>query len=160
MNLVLKRTSPTHHTLTVLEGDRREVVTLETKTYLYHDLLHFAIETEAGLVDSFYGKLARGVGYEELSLPEMPTGGAQRDEGLMTERIVGVMTGALRGDASASDAVSALENLLRASGETAPEWWNESFVLRIKERMRRLLGEWNGTPFGSEMRLVYPIPPD
>ena len=46
-------------------------------------------------------------------------------------------------------------NLLSASGEKIPEWFTEEFVERIKERMRKLVGQWNGTPFGSEMTLQF-----
>jgi hypothetical protein len=94
LGIVLKKVSPTHHAFTmVFEGGGKETVELETKTYLYHDLLHFAVESEAGLSDSFYGRLLKGYRYDELSLPEMPTLASGGDhEGLMTERIVGLMT--------------------------------------------------------------------
>lgn len=157
LTIELKKISPTHHAFTLLfEGGGKETVQLETRVYLYHDLLHFAVESEAELTDSFYGRLLKGYRYEDLALPEMSVAasGGER-EGLMTERIVGVMTGVLKHNASPTQAVASLNNLLSASGDTIPLWFTEDFVVRIKERMRRLEGEWNGTPFGESMSLRF-----
>jgi hypothetical protein len=75
----------------------------------------------------------------------------------MTECMVGVMTGMLKSDAPASLAIESAENLLHASGEALPEWFTEDLVVRVKERMRRLEGEWKGTPFGSTMTLAFEV---
>ena len=40
-----------------------EVLEMETRSLLTHDLAHFAVETEAGLGDGFYGRLARAGSY-------------------------------------------------------------------------------------------------
>jgi hypothetical protein len=74
---------------------------------------------------------------------------------MMTERIVGVMTGVLKANASAGAAIGALHNLLAASGETMPIWFTEEYVECVRERMRKLEGEWKGTPFGIEMQLLF-----
>lgn len=56
LKIALKKVSPIHHAFTLLfDGGGKETVQLETKTYFYHDLLHFAVESEAKLTDSFYG---------------------------------------------------------------------------------------------------------
>jgi hypothetical protein len=159
MQIALKKVSPTHHAFTLLfAGGGKETTQLETKTYLYHDLLHFAVESEAKLTDAFYGRLAKGYRYEELALPEMPVAKNGGDsEGLMAERVVGLMTGVLKHDATAHEAVAGLLNLLSASGEELPIWFTEDFALRVKERMRALMGEWNSTPFGEEMRYDFTI---
>jgi hypothetical protein len=159
LGIVMKKVSPTHHAFTmVFEGGGKETVELETKTYLYHDLLHFAVESEAGLSDSFYGRLLKGYRYDELSLPEMPTLASGGDhEGLMTERIVGLMTGVLRHDSGPEEAMHGLDNLLSASGDNIPVWFTADFVLKVKERMRKLEGEWKGTPFGESMTLEFVV---
>jgi hypothetical protein len=119
-------------------------------------MLHFAVESEANLKDSFYGRLQKGYRYDELALPEMEVArGGGNDEGLMTERVVGLMTGVLKHNADASAAVQGLNNLLAASGEAVPEWFGETFVANVKERMRKLEGEWNGTPFGETMTMEF-----
>ncbi len=46
----LTRISPTHHTFAYVGANGTEhALKLETKTYLFHDLLHFAVESEAKL---------------------------------------------------------------------------------------------------------------
>ncbi len=57
----LTRISPTRHTLAYTLADGTgATLPLETKSLLFHDLLHYAVETEAGLTESFYGSLAKG----------------------------------------------------------------------------------------------------
>ena len=63
--LIIKFTnvSPTRHRFEMIREDgSREQADLETKTFLFHDLLHFAVESEAFLADSFYGKLLKEIG--------------------------------------------------------------------------------------------------
>lgn len=157
--VTLTNISPTHHRFACMREDgSREAAELETKSFLYHDLLHFAVESEAFLGDSFYGKLLKGTSYRELSERKMEaTPLTEGKEIMMTERVVGVMTGVLQSDASSEAALSSLRNLLSASGERFPEWFTEDFVLHVKERMRRLLGEWEGTPFGATMTLEFSV---
>lgn len=155
--ITLTNVSPTHHRFACMSDDGlREEAELETKTYLYHDLLHFAVESEAFLADSFYGKLLKGESYRSLSERKMEA--AVLTEGkeiMMTERVVGVMTGVLQSDASPEVAIESLRNLLSASGERFPQWFTGDFVIQVKERMRKLWGEWQGTPFGETMTLEF-----
>lgn len=157
LNVELTKTSPTHHRFRIVRANGEvEFALLETKTYLFHDLLHFALESEAKLGYSFYGKLALGLRYAELTQPEIFTSDLlAEDEAAMTERIVGVMTGVLKSDARLSDAIASLADLLGASGNTFPRWFTEEFVINVKERMRKLEGKWKGTPFGSTMVLSF-----
>lgn len=157
LRIELKKVSPTHHAFTLLfDGGGKETVQLESKTYFFHDLLHYAIESEAGLTDSFYGRLLKGYRYEDLAIPEMSVAASGGEhEGLQTERIVGVMTGVLKHDASPQEALLGLDNLLSASGDVVPEWFTEAFVTRVKERMRKLEGEWKGTLFGESMTMEF-----
>jgi hypothetical protein len=73
---------------------------METRGLLRHDLLHYAVESEAGLRGSFFGILEKVGGYEELSIAG---GAALGGEIAITERVVGALTGALGGDAAGRD---------------------------------------------------------
>ncbi|RYD92308.1 MAG: hypothetical protein EOP61_25810, partial [Sphingomonadales bacterium] len=42
-----------------------EALEFETRSYLLHDFVHFAVEMEAGLQSGFYGQLARGGVYDD-----------------------------------------------------------------------------------------------
>src|SRR4051794_7175273 len=96
LTIRLTRISPTHHRFEYRRRDGTgEAVEMETGSLLVHDLLHFAVESEAGLRGSFYGLLAKVGGYEELQV----TGGASLGgEIAITERVVGPLTGALKDD--------------------------------------------------------------
>ena len=149
----LTRISPTHHSFAYIRPDGTgESLELETKSFLFHDLLHFAVETEAGLQHSFYGNLAKSSSYATLA--DM-NGEAEGEIG-MTERIVGGLTGFLKKDTDAATFISLMANMLQATSESLPAWLTEDFLMRVKERMRRLQGEWNATPFGSTMTLNFP----
>ncbi len=70
MIVKLTKISPTHHRFEYVRADGTgEKLELETKTFLYHDLLHFAVESEAGLKNSFYGLLEKKEDYTALTAP-------------------------------------------------------------------------------------------
>jgi hypothetical protein len=149
----LKRLTPTHHEFAyVREDGSGEAVRLETRTLLVHDLLHFAVETEAGLHDSFYGMLASGRMLADLKADAMEM---QAGEAAVTERAVGVLTGAIGSGVPADRVVLAWRRLEDAMGGPPPAWFDAAFVERVRERMRRLTGEWKATPFGESMTLTF-----
>ena len=58
MRILLHKISDDRHTLEIVRADgRRERVDCETRSYLQHDLLHYAVETEASLAAGFWGSL-------------------------------------------------------------------------------------------------------
>ena len=44
-----------------------------------------------------------------------------------------------------------------AMGERAPDWLTVELVVRVREHMRRLLGQWRAVRFGETMELRFPI---
>jgi hypothetical protein len=155
------RVSSTHHRFAYRRPDGTgEAIEMETASLFFHDLLHFAVETEAGLRGSFYGLLAKVGGYEEL---RVAGGAALGGEIAITERVVGALTGALNadggnGDLDADGLVAQVSEFLEYYDEGAPRWMTPALVLQVRERMRRLLGRWKATPFGETMTLAFPLP--
>ncbi len=152
LTVTLTHISNTHHTFAYSRPDGRgETLTLETKSFLFHDLLHFAVESEAGLTDSFYAKLERSESYAALTGPDV------RYEGEigLTEKIVGGLTGYLKTEQAPETFLSAMRNWTDATGEPLPAWLTADFVRRIRERMRKLQGEWKALPFGKSMTLTF-----
>lgn len=158
ISIELTKISPTHHRFVIVrEGGVREEAELETKSFLTHDFLHFAFETEAGLQNSFYGTLASGRTYAELSDGEgVMSTSFDASEAATTEQIVGALHGITKGEVNAADIVAGVENMWSAYGRSVPEWFTEEFIDRVKERYRKLIGEWNATPFKETMRLRFP----
>jgi hypothetical protein len=130
-----------------------EAIEMETRSLLVHDLLHYAVESEAGLRGSFYGILAKIGGYEELSVAG---GAALGGEIAITERVVGALTGALAEDDLDADAFAErVGEYLDLYEERAPRWLTAAFIFAVRERMRQLLGRWKATPFGETMALTF-----
>jgi hypothetical protein len=149
---LIKR-SGDRHVLCVTRADgSEEARELKSREFLFHDLLHFAVEVEAGLAESFYGSLARGAHLDALSRPAAALSG----EALVTERIVGILTGAINRNVPPREAIAAATNLFGAHGEALPDWLTETFISRVRERMRRLMGEWKSVPFDGTMMLRFP----
>lgn len=156
LTLRFTRVSHTHHRFEYRRADGAgEAIEMETRSLLFHDLLHYAVETEAGLKGSFYGILAKIGGYEELSVAG---GAALGGEVAITERVVGALTGALKAEALDPDAFLAqFAEFLEAYDERPPRWLTTAFVAAVKERMRQLEGRWQATPFGQTMDLAFPL---
>ena len=130
-----------------------EAIEMETRSLLVHDLVHYAVESEAGLRGSFYGILAKIGGYEELSVAG---GAALGGEIAITERIVGALQGALaHDDFDAAAFQTQVADYLSLFDEPPPRWFTPAFVAAVRERMRQLTGRWNATPFGETMELEF-----
>jgi hypothetical protein len=133
-----------------------EAIEMETRSFLMHDLAHYALESEAGLKGSFYGILERIGGYEELSVGG---GVALGGEIAITERVVGALQGALAEEDIDAEAFAAqVRQYLELFDERTPRWLTPALVLSVRERMRQLLGRWKATPFGGTMPLEFDLP--
>ena len=75
MLIRLTRLTNDRHRLEFVRDDgTREARELQTRSALLHVLVHYAVETEAGLEASFYGQIAAGKTYESLMAePPSPT---------------------------------------------------------------------------------------
>ena len=155
LTLRFTRVSPTHHRFEYRRPDGTgEAIEMETNSLLFHDLLHYSVESEAGLKGSFYGILGKISGYEELAVAG---GAALGGEIAITERVVGALTGALRQeDLDAEDFVAQVAEYLEVYEERAPRWFTPALITAVRERMRQLMGRWKATPFGEAMELTFP----
>ncbi len=152
----LTRTSATRHRLDLAHADgTRESLDLETRSCLLHDLVHFALETEAALANGFFGHLASGMRYETLVHEPQPPHAAA--ELLLVEQVVGPLQGAWRsGRLDPPAFVAAFRGYQESLGEAFPAWLDAGLIARATERLRRLEGEWRATKFGTAMELRFP----
>jgi hypothetical protein len=152
------RVSPTHHRFDYRRADGTgEAIEMATPSLLFHDLLHYAVESEAGLKGSFYGILDKIGGYEELTVAG---GAALGGEIAITERVVGALTGALQDQGLGADAfVAQVSEYLDLFEERAPRWVTPTFITAVRELMRQLMGRWKATPFGETLELRFPPSP-
>lgn len=157
MSLIIRFHKQSHdtHILEIIRSNgASEQVTCETKSYLGHDLLHFAVESEAGIQAGFWGNLAKG---KTLADMNDRTGASMKDElpdMAMIEQTVGMLTGAVKG-VDAEEMMHALERYATSLGTTLPPWLTVPYIKAVQERMRQLIGHWNGTPYGQIMELEW-----
>ena len=156
MLIRLTRLTNERHRLEVVRDDgTREARELETRSALLHDLVHYAVESEAGLNASFYGQLASGKTYEALTMA--PSGDP---EAMQTEQVVVRIQGIAKNDAwSGVDPEGLAESIIagsRALGHEPPAWVTGDLIVRVRERLRRVQGQWRATPFHQTLELEFP----
>ncbi len=148
-------TNERHRFEIVREDEVSETRELETRSALLHDLTHYAVEVEARLTSSFYGRLAQGIAYDALATTS-PTD----LEALQTEAVVARIQGIFKSDDVAkTDPAEFARNIVagfRAVGGEPPAWVTPNFIVRVRERLRRLHGQWRATPFHQTMELEFP----
>jgi hypothetical protein len=148
-------TNDRHRVEFVRDDGTRETHEMETRSALLHDLVHYAVESEAGLTASFYGRLASGETYEGL-LTNPPADA----EAMQTEGVVGRLQGIAKNDAwSEVDPASfaaAIAAGSRALGAEPPAWLTGDLIVRVRERLRRVQGQWRATPFHQTLTLEFP----
>lgn len=156
MLIRLTRLTNERHRLELVRDDgSREARELETRSALLHDLVHYAVETEAGLEASFYGLLASGKSYESLTAEP-----SADPETMQTEAVVGRIQGMAKNDSWADIDPEALAQSLiagfRSLGHEPPAWLSGDLIVRIRERFRRVQGQWRATPFHQTLALEFP----
>lgn len=156
LRILLRKLSDERHVLEVVRGDgRSERIECETRSYLCHDLLHYAVEAEARLDSGFWGTLARGRTLEQMNDRSGAAMAAAGSVMPMIEQIVGAMSAAVKGQ-PAEEVVASLRRNATALPWSIPAWFHVEFVAAVQERMRRLLGRWRATPFGGALELRWP----
>lgn len=146
-----KLSNERHRIEFVRAGGRADAAELETRSCLLHDLVHFAVESEADLKRSFYGQIAAGRLYAEMAA-EPPRGG----EAMLTERIVVMLTKCAKDEATPEQFVAAMHDRTNVPLEPTPEWVSLDFARRALERLRQVRGAWKATPFGQTLELTFP----
>lgn len=157
MKILLTRlTNDTHRLECIRDDGTRESAELETKSLLKHDLVHLAVEKEAGLLEGFWGLVAAGKTFKELSGKNtMSPGEPPKSELAITEMVVGMMTGYLVNQAKAEDILLAADTIFKGSSIALPPYLTPSFMEAVSKRYKALIGQVNGTPFHETIELSF-----
>lgn len=159
MRIVLTKLSDRQHALEIVRGDgSRERVEVVTREFLFHDLLHYAVESAMPTQGGFWGVLARGKTLADLN--DRSGEPVREHAGTLgvVEGAVGMLSGAMKRDAADADVVAAVHGYHASLGREPPPFWTERFVADVRERMRRLQGQWKATPYGESMEIVWDEP--
>lgn len=122
---------------------------------MFHDLLHYAVESTIGTQGGFWGSLARG---KTLANLNDRTGAAMEGAGEMlglVEGTVGMMSGVIKNGVPPADAVAAHRRYQEQLGQAPMPWFTEGFIAEVREKMRRLQGRWRATPYGRCVEILW-----
>jgi hypothetical protein len=156
MLIRLTRLTNERHRLEFVRDDgSSEARDLETRSALLHDLVHYAVETEAGLGASFYGQVAGGKTYEALTAEPSTDPEAMQTEAVVA-RIQGLTKNAAWSLADPGDIAESIAAGFRALGHAPPAWLTADLIVRVRERLRRVQGQWRATPFHHTLELDFP----
>lgn len=157
MRILFTKLTNERHALEVIRRDgSRDRVELETKSLWLHDLTHFAVESEAGVQDGFWGLLASGKTMAEMNDRTGKGIEAYAGEMQVIEMLVGAISGALSGvplESVSENIKGYFEHIGR--GGQFPTWLTSAYIGRVNDRMRHLVGHWKGTPFGATMEIEW-----
>jgi hypothetical protein len=154
MRILFRKQTDERHTLEIVRDGGRESVECETRSYLLHDLLHYAVESEARLAGGFWGNLDRGKTLADMNDRSGKAMSSAAPEMAIVERIVGALSAAAKG-MPAARTMAMMESYAQSIGATLPGWLTEPLVVAVQERIRQLLGRWKATPYGGTMELEW-----
>lgn len=154
MRVIFHKTSHDHHGLLCVrdDGSKTESPSLESKSYLRHDFMHYLVEKKAGLQNSFYGSVLSGKDFEDLRMDDMPFEG----EGAITEMVVAPLQSTHKGDVSAAELQRGITAGLQSRGFAPPAYLSEKFIEDIQKEFRFLLKRWDALKTGESLELVFP----
>jgi hypothetical protein len=156
MLIKLTRLTNERHRLDIVRDDgTHEAHELETRSTLLHDLVHYAVESEADLEASFYGRLANGTTYAALTTEPADGPEASQTE-IVVVRIQGIAKNDTWSQVDPEQLVESIAASYRVVGDEPPAWLTGNLIVRVRERLRRLQGQWRATPFHQTLVLPFP----
>lgn len=142
MRIVFSKISDERHAVTVTRADgTTETVAVESRSFLRHDLAHFAIELELPIRKGYWGCVASGAA--------LGGDGVAGSDAQLAESLAGPIQTLFRVDAGLEAYQALLEEHASRNGD-------HHIATRVYQRVRQLRGHWKSTPYGGQMELVWP----
>ena len=120
-----------------------------------HDLTHYAVESELGFQQGFFGLIADGWDISDTS--GKGARGALPEESIAVEHLVGAMDvqrgGGNRWTAAELNDQAAKQAAL--GGRSAPRAVTDDELVRVRERLANLIGQWTSLPAGRTLVLEF-----
>src|SRR5687768_14365544 len=123
-----------------------------------HDLTHYAVESELGISNAFYGLVASGWSIEDTT--GKGKRGALPADAIFVENVVGTLD-TERASGSRWTAAEFNENTSRFAaqgGRPAPRPLADDELARIRERRAELFAAWQELPAARTLDLTFPDP--
>ena len=120
-----------------------------------HDLTHFAVESELGFRNGFYGLLAEGWNMDETG--GKGARGPLPDEAIAVEHLVGMLDLERASGATwtAADFNMRASEFATSGGRSAPRAITESELARVRSLVRTLFERWNSLVPGGALVLAF-----
>jgi hypothetical protein len=121
-----------------------------------HDLTHYAVETELGFRQGFYGLIADGWNIDETT-GKTPRG-ALPEEALEVEYLVSAFSAERAGGAvaSAHDFNQLNATFASAKQMSTPRQLSEKDLARVRARFDELARHWRALTAGETLELLFP----
>jgi len=120
-----------------------------------HDLTHYAVESELGIRDAFYGLIASGWTIDETG--ERGVAAKLPPDAIFVENVVGTLD-TERASGMRWTAEEFNENTARFAkngGRAAPRAITDDELARIRKRRAELFGQWRELPAGQTLELTF-----
>ena len=120
-----------------------------------HDLTHYAVETELGFTEGFFGLIAKGWNIDETT--GKTARGALPPEALEVEYLVSAFSAERAGgDASMAEQFNVLAaTFARAKGMPTPRELSDEDLARVRSRFNELATKWRALPANATMQLSF-----
>lgn len=142
IDIRFRKLSDQQHSVSVLRRNgSRDVAQLDTRSFLRHDLAHYAVERELPIAKGYWGSVAAGAGLDGA--------GIDGPDAELAESLAGPVQTLMRIEAGTDD-------YLKVLARVTPGAASAELASRIQESIRQLRGHWRATPFGGEMCLDWP----
>ena len=141
MKIVFTKLSDIEHSVRVVRNDGSvDSSVLNSRSFLRHDLAHFAVETELPITAGYWGTVANGapLAGNEFSGPDIAK----------AESLAAPIQTLMRLEANE-------ERYFAVLAHVVPDLATEELAARIKERVRKLLGHWKATAYGENMEFEW-----
>lgn len=140
MRFRLQKLTPQRHLLEVQRDDgtttRDE---LDSRSFVRHDLMHWCVETRAGITDAFLGQGA-------APATDSPAYA-------VTEVLVGMLQGVAERDVDPQRFVARAAEYLPSQGHALPPFVDAAFVRDVLAHWRRLHRQWQSLRVGGILEL-------
>jgi len=121
-----------------------------------HDLLHYAVESELGFSNGFFGLIAAGWNIDETT-GKSPRG-ALPDEAIEVEHLVSSFTAEWNSDTdwNAVDFNAQAAAFAESRRLPTPRALTDEQLARVRERFKALCARWRDLPEGETLSLKFP----
>ena len=146
MKIEIQKLSNYQCLYTITRADQSvERITLETKTYLVHDICHFTVEKNLGYTNGFWGMLSHGYTFSALFGKDNP----QTEELRFIEQIVGPVQSAYSGHIPKKD----FEQYISHLNITL----SESVLSTCLTEIRTIIEHWEQLVVGQQLILEFTL---